>query len=278
MGVPTTYTMAIKQKVRKGKRKWYPIHAPALFNQQLIGETMVWETEAMLDKPLKVNVMSLTGNPKKQNMEAHFIVTDVKEGVAHTKATGLHLQHNAAKRLARKGRSKVSDSFLAKTANDELIRIKPIIMTRSKADNAIQRALRAKAKQVIRAFTAQYNIETLITEIVQGRLQRFVKDQLEEVFPVRSADIRSLQFSGDYDSTDNSPVSVEYALRKKNLKKDASDAIAALRDEVEAAMAQEDDDEEDEDDEEDDIVSQLKKDIDVSSEEVEADLSDEKKK
>lgn len=268
--------MPANQKIRKGKRKWYPIHAPALFDKQLIGETMVWETEAILGKPAKVNVMTLTGNPKKQNMDVFFEVVDVKEGVGHTKTLGIELQHNAARRLARRGRSKVADSFLAKTKTGDLVRVKPIIMTRSRADNEVQRAIRSKAKTVIRAFTAQYTIETLINEIVNNRMQRFVKDELLDVFPVRSADIRFLKYEGDFSEEEGEVVEVKYEVRKKNLKKDAVDAIAALKDEVEAAMAEEDD--EDEDDDEDDIVAALKADTDVSEEELELDLDEDEEK
>ncbi|MFT4250202.1 MAG: hypothetical protein ACMXYD_02465 [Candidatus Woesearchaeota archaeon] len=259
--------MASNQKIRKGKRKWYPIHAPELFNKQLIGETMVWETESILHKPVKVNVMTLTGNPKKQSMDAYFLVTQVTEGVAHTKALGVELQHNAARRLARRGRSKVADSFLAKVSNGDLIRIKPIVMTRSLAKNDMQRALRAKTKQIVRAFTSKYTIETLINEVVEGRMQRYLKDQLSSVFPTRSVDIRFLKYAGEYDEAAGAVEEVQYELRKKNLKKDSVDAIAALREEVEQAML--DDDEEEDEDEVDSLVAQLRADSDISSEELE---------
>jgi ribosomal protein S3AE len=228
---------------------------------------MVWETDAILGKPAKVNVMTLTGNPKKQNMDAYFKVVDVKEGVGHTKILGIELQHNAARRLARRGRSKIADSFLAKTKTGDLIRVKPIIMTRSRTDNETQRALRSKAKQVIRAFTSKYTVETLINEIVNNRMQRFVKDELTDIFPVRSADIRYLKYEGKFKEEAGEVEEVEYEVRKKNLKKDAVDAIAALKDEVEAAMLEEDDEDEDEED----LVAALKADSDVSEEELDFD-------
>ena len=66
------------QKIRKGKRKWFPIYAPTMFNNQLLGETFVWETETIPEKHLTINLMSLTGNPKKQNYDVFFKVVDVK--------------------------------------------------------------------------------------------------------------------------------------------------------------------------------------------------------
>lgn len=266
--------MANNQKIRKGKRRWYSIHAPTLYEKQLLGETFIWETESLIGKPLRVNMMTLTNNPKKQSMEAFFVVNKVEEGVGYSKAVGLEMMQNASRRLARRGRSKVSDSFLAKTNDGSLIRIKPIIMTRSKAAKATQSALRAKAKEVLRAFTAQYSFETLMNEIVQNRLQRYLKDQLSAVFPVRSADIRSLRYAKFDISVQEAPIEeVAYELRKKMVKAEASEAMSSLTDELEAALL--DDEDEDDFDDEDDEVLVSEEEIVIDDDSEDEDISDE---
>lgn len=230
------------QKIRKGKRKWYPIYAPTMFNNQVLGETFVWETETIPNKHLTINLMTLTGNPKKQNYNVFFKVVDIKDGKGVTKTLGLEMQHSSVKRLARRGRSKVADSFLVKTKKDEYVRIKPIIMTRSRADNDVQSALRMKCRPLLRELIKKYNFETVVNDIINMRLQRHIKQQLDEIFPVRSVDIRYLKYEkppadDEEDAVEETDYVVEDVKPKKVKKEDVVDSIQSLKDEVEEALA-----------------------------------------
>ena len=234
-----------QQKIRKGKRKWFPIYAPTMFNNQLLGETFVWETEVIPDKHLTVNLMTLTGNPKKQNFDVFFKVVDLKEGKGVTKTLGLEMQHSSVRRLARRGRSKVADSFLVKTKKEEFVRVKPIIMTRSRTDNRTQSALRMKARSLLRELIKKYNFETVVNDIINMRLQRHIKNELSELFPVRSVDIRYIKYekppADDEEDTieETDYVSEKVSKPRRVKQKDVVDSIQSLKEEVEQSLAAE---------------------------------------
>ncbi len=227
------------QKVRKGKRRWYPIYAPALFDNQLIGETYVWDTESIPQKFVTVNLSTLVNNSKKQNVDVHFKVVALKEGKGICKTIGLEMQLNSVRRLARKGRSKVSDSFLAKTKKGEYIRIKPILMTRTRANNDIQTALRLRMRTLVREVTAKYNFETIVNDCISMRLQKYLKNELTKIFPTRSVDIRFIKYEKLVEGDEESVEETDYLQQHvAPFEQDAvSESMASLREEVEEALA-----------------------------------------
>ena len=231
------------KKVRKGKKKWYPIVAPAVFDRQEIGETYIYETEQLSVKRMSINLMTLTGNPKKQNMNVFFVGNKVAEGKAHTRLHGIEMQPSSIKRLARRGRSKVADSFKARTKGGQVVIVKPVIMTRTKTDFATQRALRKRARALISEVINKHGFDSVVADITNNRLQRYLKDQLSTVFPVRSADIKYLRYVKPDAQEEGSVEQITYAERPKRPKEDA-EGLASLKEEVETALLE--DDEEDE--------------------------------
>lgn len=234
-----------QQKIRKGKRKWFQIYAPTMFNNQLLGETFVYETETIPEKHVSVNLMTLTGNPKKQNFDVFFKVIDLKEGKGVTKVLGMEMQHSSVRRLARRGRSKVADSFLVKTKKEQFVRIKPIIMTRSRTDNNTQTALRMKARSILRELINKYNFETVINDIINMRLQRYVKDELSSIFPIRSVDVRYIKYEkppadDEEDEVEETDYVAEQVKKPRKVKQeDVVDSIQSLKAEVEKSLAAE---------------------------------------
>lgn len=228
-------------KVRKGKRRWYPILAPKIFESQPIGETFVFETEQIEGKHMTVNLMTLTGNPKKQNMNVFLKVTEVKEGTAHTMTRGIEMQQSSTRRMVRRGRSKIADSFPVKTKKGQRVRIKPLIMTRNRCDAATQSAIRQKARELIRETFKKYSFDTVVNDIVHNRLQRYLKDQLSAVFPIRSADIRYLRYEAADNEAEDEMEQTEYSERPKLQKKapESTEGLAGLKEELDEALAEE---------------------------------------
>ena len=234
-----------QQKIRKGKRKWYPIYAPTMFNNQILGETFVYETETIPNKHLTINLMTLTGNPKKQNFDVFFKVIDLKEGKGITKTLGMEMQHSSVRRLARRGRSKVADSFLVKTKKEEFVRVKPILMTRTRTDHQTQSALRLKTRALLRELIRKYNFETVINDIINMRLQRHLKQELSAVFPIRSVDIRYVKYEKPpADDAEDAVEETDYVVEqvkkpRKVQQEDVVDSIQSLKAEVEESLAAE---------------------------------------
>jgi|TARA_B100001964_G_scaffold214836_1_gene252728 ribosomal protein S3AE len=53
------------------KKRWISIVSP-MFNDQPIGDTNVFDIKNALGKNLKINLMTLMGDPRKQNIDLLF--------------------------------------------------------------------------------------------------------------------------------------------------------------------------------------------------------------
>lgn len=189
--------MAINKKkssaVRVKKKKWYPIHASEHFNNALLGETYLNEETELGKKFLTANLSTITKSMRKQNINIHFKVNKVEDGKAYTEVVGYSMINAAIKRLVRRGRDKITDSFLAKTKAKEVLRMKPLIITSNKGTKALQSAIRLESRRVIREFVFAKDTKEVFAEIIEGKLQKQVKDAIAKLAPVRSCELRMVK-------------------------------------------------------------------------------------
>src|SRR3989344_277413 len=94
----------------KTKKKWYSIVSPTLRNA-VIGETLAYEDKSLENRRLDVNLMSITGEPKSQNVKVLLKVDEVKDNKAIASVIGYGLTLSYIKRLIRKDANKLVDSF-----------------------------------------------------------------------------------------------------------------------------------------------------------------------
>ena len=172
------------------KKKWFSIQAPELFSKASLGESHLTESALLEGKYLTANLSTISGNMRKQNINIQFKVVKVVEGVGQTKVVGYSMLNAALKRLIRRGRDKITDSFLVKTKNKEIVRVKPLIITKSCGTKSIQTAIRLEARRVIREHSFSVTTEELFNDIVTAKLQKLIKENAQTFYPLRSVEIR----------------------------------------------------------------------------------------
>src|SRR3989344_4355684 len=123
------------------KKKWCPLIAPEIFRDTVLGETLVYDESSMMGKTISQNLMSLTGDVKKQNINIDFVVTKVENGKAFTSIIGYYMVPATTRRLTRRNSEKIELSFAVDTADGKHIRIKPLIFAISNTKNSVSRNL-----------------------------------------------------------------------------------------------------------------------------------------
>lgn len=182
---------AIKTKIKK--KGWVKIIAPKLFHEKLIGESFVALPSNLIGRSVSINLFALTGDIKKQNYTGFFKVTELSGGVAKTLLNSLEMNSVAVKRLVRKGRNKIDDSFIVETSLKGKVRIKPVIVTLAKTSKGIQSILRMKVREKLKELASKYTFEDFINEIFNTNIQRVVKGEIKKIFPLKSIDIRAIK-------------------------------------------------------------------------------------
>lgn len=183
--------MATKQKlVKKKKKVWIQIEAPELFSNVSLGETLVSDKESVINKSLTLNQGTFTNDIKKQNLLVKFKVDSLVDNKAKTKVSGLELTGSYIKRLVRRGKSKIEDSFIIVTQDGKKARIKPVLITNMLANKSILSKIRNNTKDKITELAKTKSFEDLFSLIVRGNVQKDLKSELSKVYPLRYVDIK----------------------------------------------------------------------------------------
>lgn len=184
-----------KGKVRKTgkgapKKKWIEILAPKVFNQQSVGETYVFDIREAIGKPVTINLMALTKSHRKQGTNVMFKITGQHEGKLTTDFMGIRIMPPVVRRMVRRGKEKIEDSFICSTSDGKKVRIKPIVVTRSKSKGSVTSALRKAAKMFLARTIAKTSYDTLVELIVDSKLQKGMYETLSKIYPVSVCEIR----------------------------------------------------------------------------------------
>lgn len=187
--------MAKKKKVSKEllkwkKKKWVQIVAPKEFRNVTLGESLVMDAKDLVGRIMQSNMMSITGDIKKQNINVKFIITEIKDGIAQTKLLSYRIIPAAVKRMVRRARDRVDHSFVCKTKDKIEIRVKPILITRNNASQAVLSTLRKKSEFLIKKYLEKTNFDSFIGDVVIHKIQNELKKQLSDVYPLRICEIR----------------------------------------------------------------------------------------
>ena len=175
----------------KGKKRWAAIVAPKSFNSITLGESHVETADKLLGKTLTANLMTLTGDMRNQGVEIRFDVVKVQDGKGLAAVTAYELVPSQLKRLIRRGRSKIADSFVVRTSTGRLVRIKPIVLTANPASSGAGSAIRLMVRQKTKELVKGFSFDALVQEIIEYKLQRVLRDAANKTHPVKNVEIRA---------------------------------------------------------------------------------------
>lgn len=192
------YKMAKVKKATKTidtwkKKRWHKILAPKLFNQQVIGETPALEPDMVIGRTVMSNLMHLTRDMKKQHIDVIFEVEKVMGDTAYTQLKTYQINPSFIKRFVRRNRNRIDDSFVCKTKDAKVIRLKPFILTRGITTKSVNTSVRHIAKRFLANYVAKNDYEIIARDLISNKLQRTLVDYLRAVYPIKSCEIRVMQ-------------------------------------------------------------------------------------
>jgi len=179
-------------KSRVKKKKWIEILAPKYFNNQLIGESYITDANNLLHRTVQVNLMNLTRDMKKQNFNISFVIDRIENNKAYTSATKYAMLPASMKRMVRRSRERIDESFKVKTKDGIVVRLKPFLVTRSNTSRSVTSTMRVKVKELIDETLATITYDTLLIDLCTSKFQKFLYDELRKIYPLRTCEIRMM--------------------------------------------------------------------------------------
>jgi ribosomal protein S3AE len=180
-------------KTKVLKKEWYPIVAPKLFRNAVIGESHVYDPDKMVGKSIQQNLMNLTNDVKTQNVKINFEVFKVENGKAFTDVTGYNMVQSSIKRLVRRNINKINMSFMVRTKDNKDIRIKPLFITRTLTSGSVATRIRKEAQDFLEKHISETEYDNLASDVIAHKLQSALRSNLNKIHPLRVCEIESMR-------------------------------------------------------------------------------------
>lgn len=187
--------MAETVKEIKKKKAWIKIFASKQFGNVQVGETLVSEPKKVIGRLVEVSLDMLTNDSRKQYVRIFLKINDVKNEQAYGEFAKYQILDTHLRRMVKAGRSKILDSFKAKT-KDKMVRIKPFILTRYKTTNPVGSRIRGETKKFLEEYLKEKNVTDFVDELVNGNVQRNLRMRLNKIYPINVCEIRMMEVLG----------------------------------------------------------------------------------
>jgi len=181
-----------EQITKLKKKQWYPIIASKQFNEAVIGETLVYEPQAMIGKTVKHSLMNLINDTKKQNISIHFKIVGIDGDKAKTSIIGYEINPYSIKRFVRRNSEKIDTSFACETADNVFIRVKSLLVAKSDVKGSVAAKLRHNLINFLIRTIKKLSYDELLSDLISHKLQSMMKENLNKIYPLKVCEIRYL--------------------------------------------------------------------------------------
>lgn len=176
----------VKKKITGKKKQWINVVAPAMFGGQIIGQAPVYEAEKLLGRKLKVNLMLLTNDIKKQTKFVRLQISEIKNNEAQCIALGYEMSPIALKKVTRRNKNKVNQSFAMLSKDGLKIRIKTHMITQFKTTDVKLKQLQFVLLNEIFEFVTVKKYSEIFSEFLNEQFQMKLRLKLDKIFPLKS--------------------------------------------------------------------------------------------
>ena len=181
----------IKRKIvtlKKKKKRWVSILAPANFGSKELGDSYVTDSQELKGKNLDISLSNLNRG-KNPSIKIIFEVVEVIDGKGICETCGYHVLNSFARRIIKKGKTKVLKSYKLRTKDNVNVVLKLVLVTKSKIKRGIGGALRRELDEFVKEEMKKNDFEANLDNIINYKLQKSIKEVLKKVYPVSSLEI-----------------------------------------------------------------------------------------
>ena len=180
-----------KTRVSVAKKRWYAVQAPAVFNNVVFGETVATEAEQLTGRGIKTNLGTVLRATKKQNLEVRFKITGLQGNICTTELVSMEMLPPHVKRIVKRAKKRVDDSFLVTTKDSVTVRLKPMILVKDNVQHSLLTSLRMAGRDFFTHAASESTFNELANKIVMGEIYKDLKLALKKIYPVTAVEMRA---------------------------------------------------------------------------------------
>ncbi|MDI6916331.1 MAG: 30S ribosomal protein S3ae [Thermoplasmatales archaeon] len=180
-----------KVKDRWKAKGWYRVMAPEMFNNVLIAETMSDAPEKLMGRTVETTMQELTGDISKTHLKLRFQINDVKGSDAHTRFIGYSLASDYIRRLSRKRRSQIDESYSVLTKDGFEVMVKALGLAEKKIQSSQGTAIRNIIKETINESAGSKTLGGFVKEMISGGLSASIFSKCKSIYPLKRVEVRA---------------------------------------------------------------------------------------
>ncbi len=178
------------------KKVWIPVYAPKWFGSQFLGEIFATEPQETIGRNMVVNAGALGGESQRQSVNITFHITGLEDNKLTGDIIGMGWLPASVRKLVRRGREKMDDSFTVLTGDGKKLRIKFVMLARSKTTRGVTAQIRRHLHTFVGRTAVSQTYQEFVLSIAQQRLQRSCQDALRKTYPVAICEVRQMLVIG----------------------------------------------------------------------------------
>ncbi len=180
-----------KSRVSIVKKRWYSLQAPKVFNDFIFGETLAGEPELLVGRSVRGNLSTILRGGKRQSMDGKFRIVEVKGNNCMTELVSLEILPSNVKRIVKRAKMRVDDSFVVETKDDVKIRLKPMLLVKDDVQHGVLTALRVSCQNYFTRVAKENSFNEFTNKVVLGELYKDLKNELKKIYPVAVVEMRA---------------------------------------------------------------------------------------
>ncbi len=179
-----------KIALKKKKKQWFTIVAPREFNEMEIGESLAPDTQSLVNRRISLSLGFLTGDLRRQNTKVLFRINEIKNDKATTEIIGYEVMPSHIRRMVKKEKSRIDDSFKTETKDNVKVVLKPFILTKTVTKGSVLNNIRKRAREFLTNEVKKNNFNEVANSIIFSGIQRDLRDNLKKIYPCNIVEIR----------------------------------------------------------------------------------------
>ncbi|MCW1297005.1 MAG: 30S ribosomal protein S3ae [Candidatus Parvarchaeota archaeon] len=173
------------------KKEWYTIHAPKVFNEIEIGETLADDPNKIIGRSIYTNISNLIGDFTKDYMKLRLKINEIKDHDAYTIIDSFMLATPYLLRLIRRRTSKLDIVEKVETKDNKKLVVKTWLITFRKTQAPKRTKLRKFFVTEIKKIAKENTYDALILNIITGKIQKDLMNKMKVIYPLRHLEIRN---------------------------------------------------------------------------------------
>ncbi|MFQ5892536.1 MAG: 30S ribosomal protein S3ae, partial [Candidatus Methanofastidiosia archaeon] len=174
-------------KVRN--KNWYPILAPKMFGNQIIGETPSNDPKKVVGRTIETSLRDLTGDFKKGHIKLNFKVSKVEGNKASTEFISHEISRSYMRSQIRRRNTKIEGIVDVKTKDDKSLRVIVAGIAFKRATDIQERSVRKKICETIENAAKNLTLEQFIQELVLSKVASDAFNKAKKIFPLRRVEV-----------------------------------------------------------------------------------------